>query len=166
MQGFCFVPSYPPMHELAQINVVQFVEPIGSPRLESFVAQVAHINALAEASPGFVWRYKEASDGSVEVLNFPDGSTLGALSVWRDIRSLKNFVYGSGHSGVIRRRREWMVPLAVKPMALWWVSPGERPSLAEGWERLQHLRNHGPTLVAFSFASMFDPSGKSTADLS
>lgn len=147
------------MHELAQINVVQFAASITSPRLESFVAQVADINALAEASPGFVWRYKEVGDGTVEVLSFPDGSTLGALSVWRDIRSLRNFVYGPGHSAVMRRRGEWMLPIAAKPMALWWVPAGERPNLAEGWERLQHLRKHGPTPTAFGFASLFDSSG-------
>lgn len=150
------------MHELVQINVVQFAEPITSPRLESFVAQVDHINALAEASPGFVWRYQELSDGSVEVLSFPDGSRLGALSVWRDIRSLKNFVYGPGHLAVMRRRGEWMLPLATKPMALWWVPAGERPSLAEGWERLQHLRKHGPTPTGFNFAFLFNSSGQPT----
>lgn len=165
MRGFCFVPSNPLMHELAQINVVQFAAPITSPRLESFVAQVAHINALAEASPGFVWRYEEVWDGSVEALSFPDGSTLGALSVWRDIRSLKNFIYGPGHSAVMRRRGEWMLPPAAKPMALWWVPAGERPSLMEGWERLQHLRKHGPTPTAFGFASLFDPSEPTNIDL-
>ena len=43
-------------HQLAQLNVARLVAPIDSPELADFVARLDEINALAEASPGFVWR--------------------------------------------------------------------------------------------------------------
>jgi hypothetical protein len=41
---------------IAQINIARVLAPIDDPRMEDFVAQLPPVNALAEASPGFVWR--------------------------------------------------------------------------------------------------------------
>ena len=41
---------------LAQVNVSTLLEPIDSPRLEGFVAELDPVNATADAAPGFVWR--------------------------------------------------------------------------------------------------------------
>jgi len=38
----------------------------------------------------------------------------------------------------------------------WWVPVGHRPSLAEAAERLEQLRQRGPTSTAFTFGKMFD----------
>jgi hypothetical protein len=43
---------------------------------------------------------------------------------------------------------------------MWWVPAGSRPSLAEGLDRLNHLRTHGPTPRAFSLRQPFDPAGE------
>ena len=43
-------------YELAQLNVALMKEPLASPGMTDFVANLDRINALAETSPGFVWR--------------------------------------------------------------------------------------------------------------
>ena len=38
-------------------------------------------------------------------------------------------------------------------MVLWWVEEGHIPSVEEAVEKLEHLRVHGPSLDAFTFAT-------------
>jgi hypothetical protein len=45
-----------PKYHIAQINIARMLAPIDDPVMEEFVAQLESINALADASPGFVWR--------------------------------------------------------------------------------------------------------------
>jgi hypothetical protein len=44
------------VHHLAQVNVATLRAPLDGPELAGFVAQLEPINALADHSPGFVWR--------------------------------------------------------------------------------------------------------------
>ena len=41
---------------LAQFNVARMLAPIDDPVMEGFRSQLDRINALADQSPGFVWR--------------------------------------------------------------------------------------------------------------
>ena len=43
-------------YELAQLNIANLVAPLDSVELADFVANLEGINALADGSPGFVWR--------------------------------------------------------------------------------------------------------------
>ena len=45
---------------LAQLNVARLLEPLDSPTLADVVANLAHLNAIADRSPGFVWRLQGA----------------------------------------------------------------------------------------------------------
>lgn len=47
-------------YQLAQLNIAAMREPLESPSMADFVANLERINALAERSPGFVWRLKDA----------------------------------------------------------------------------------------------------------
>lgn len=50
-------------YQLAQLNIATMKESLESPSMADFVANLERINALAEASPGFVWRLQdEAGD--------------------------------------------------------------------------------------------------------
>ena len=78
------------------------------------------------------------------------------MSVWESIEALAGFVYHSGHIEVLRRRCEWFE--RIKPhTALWWVPAGHIPSLQEAQARLAHLRDHGPTPLAFTFTARYAP---------
>ena len=42
-------------------------------------------------------------------------------------------------------------------MVLWWIPAGTIPTIEEAKERLEHLRDHGPTPLAFTFKERFAP---------
>jgi uncharacterized protein DUF3291 len=41
---------------LAQVNIGRLIAPIDDPRIAGFVSQLDPVNALADATRGFVWR--------------------------------------------------------------------------------------------------------------
>ena len=79
------------------------------------------------------------------------------LSVWDDLESLRGYVFGNAHSAILRRRREYFVPMDQPHVVVWWVPFGHRPELDEARERLDHLEEHGPTPYAFTMRTAFPP---------
>jgi Domain of unknown function (DUF3291) len=77
--------------------------------------------------------------------------TLVNMSVWRDVESLRNYVFRSAHVEVMRPRKEWFEQMSGASMVLWWVPKGHRPTLREAISKLELLRNEGPTGNAFNF---------------
>jgi hypothetical protein len=152
--SYCAVPVSAD-HHLAQVNVARLRAPIDSPELADFVALLDTINALGDASPGFVWRLQTDDGDATAVPVFDDDALIVNLTVWESIEALADFAYRSGHKDVMRRRREWFVPMKEAYLALWWVPAGHRPSVREAEARLTHLREHGPTPVAFTFRDRF-----------
>lgn len=136
--------------ELAQLNIAQMREPLESPLLADFVANLDRINALAESMPGFVWRL-QTEDGDATALRPFGDDTLVNVSTWSGLESLKAFVYGSAHVEIMRRRREWFHALAQAHLVLWWVPRGHRPDEREAKARLEQLRRDGPSADAFTF---------------
>jgi hypothetical protein len=141
-------------YQLAQLNVAELKAPLDSPELKDFVDNLDRINALAEASAGFVWRLK--GDGNDATSFRPMGeNVIVNMSVWRDVAALRDYVYKSAHVEIMRRRREWFTRMANAYMCLWWVPRGQVPAPEEAVARLQHLREHGPTPVSFTFAQAY-----------
>ena len=136
---------------LAQMNVARVLAHPDSSQLADFMELLDPVNALADAAPGFVWRL-QTEDGNATALRvLGDDMMLVNMSVWESLEALGSFVYETSHRDVMRRRREWFERLAEAYMVLWWVEAGRVPSVAEGEERLLHLRRHGPTPHAFTF---------------
>lgn len=140
---------------LAQINIGRALAPLDDPLLDGFMSRLDEINALADESPGFVWRLQSDSGNATDVQAFADPRMLINLSVWDSLESLFGFVYRSGHAAVMARRREWFERAAGPYQALWWVPAGHRPSVEEAIDRLDHLERHGPTPEAFTFKHRF-----------
>ena len=143
-------------YELAQLNIALMKEPLESPGMADFVANLDRINALAESAPGFVWRL-ETDEGDATALRPLDDSTLVNMSVWENVAALNEYVYKSAHIEIMRRRKEWFERMSEASMVLWWVPRGHRPSVAQAIERLQLLREHGPTPDAFTFRKAVPP---------
>ena len=99
------------MH-LAQVNVARLSAPLDSPQLADFVAALEPINALGDASPGFVWRLQTDDGDATAVPVLDDDSLLVNLTVWDSIDALAEFAYGGPHREVMRRRREWFEKMA------------------------------------------------------
>jgi Domain of unknown function (DUF3291) len=144
-------------YELAQMNVARLRAPIDSPQLADFVGNLDRINAVADGSPGFVWRLQDES-GNATALHPMGEDMIVNMSVWQDVQSLQAFVYRSDHVGVMRRRREWCEKMDIY-LVLWWVPRGHRPTEAEGIARLNLLRSLGPSADAFTFGKLFPAPG-------
>jgi hypothetical protein len=138
--------------QLAQLNIAVMKEPLESPRMADFVANLDRINALADRSPGFIWRLQTEEGDATALRPFGD-NILVNMSVWKDLSSLRNFVYKSAHSEIMRRRKEWFERMSEAYLVLWWVPEGHRPTIAEAKAKLDWLRQHGPSTEAFDFGS-------------
>ncbi|MDN3578178.1 DUF3291 domain-containing protein [Chitinimonas viridis] len=151
-------------YHLAQVNLAYAREPIDAPLMADFVARIAEINALAEASPGFVWRYQTDAGYPQE---FGDQLVLFNMSVWDSVEALHAYTYRSAHAEVFAARKRWFEDIKAKlglpHMALWWVKAGELPTVAEAKARLEYLGEHGPSPHAFSFKQRYSPTGLALA---
>lgn len=143
-----------PQYQLAQLNIAQTSLPLDSPKLAEFFDNLDRINALADNSPGFIWRLQTA-EGNATSLSPLGEDTFVNLSVWKDISTLQNFVYHSAHTSFLSRRREWFNSLKEAHYVLWWIEQGHIPSLDEAIKKLQLLRLNGPTQSAFTFGRTF-----------
>jgi uncharacterized protein DUF3291 len=144
-----------PNFHLAQINIARLLAPIDDPLLAEFVAQLAPVNALADQSPGFVWRLQTESGDATSIKVYDDDMIIVNLTVWEDVESLREFAYKSAHAGVMRDRKRWFEKFDGPYMALWWVPAGHVPNTQEARERLEHLREHGDSEYVFSFQHLF-----------
>jgi hypothetical protein len=142
------------------VNIARARGDMTDPVMAEFVAQLPEINAVADQSPGFVWRLQTEDGDATAVRPYEDRCILINLSVWADLSALRAYVYRSAHAAVMRRRREWFERFERIYVALWWIPTGHRPSVAEAVARLSYLEQHGPTPYAFSFAEAFGPNGQ------
>ncbi len=148
------------MHHLAQVNIARALSPLDDPLLADFMAQLDAINALADASPGFVYRLQADECDATSLRAYDDERIIFNLSVWISLEALTRFVYASAHRPVMQRRRQWFEKFEGAFMALWWVPSGYIPTVEDAKERLDYLRAHGPTSYAFTFAHAFPAPGE------
>jgi len=148
---------------IAQMNVGTTLYPLEDPRIGEFVARLDEINALADASPGFVWRLQSASGHAIDIKTSDDPNFIVNMSVWANAEALRDFVYKSSHRLVMAKRREWFARPSNAYMVLWWIVAGTVPTVCEGLARLSHLEAHGPGPYAFTFKDKFPPPGETGA---
>lgn len=150
--------------QLAQVNVGRLAAPLDSEQLRPFVERLRSVNAVADASPGFVWRLQTDEGDATAYRVFGDPQLIVNLSVWASLEALRQFVYRlPEHLEVLRRRGEFFVRSEEESVALWWVPAGSIPTVAEAEQRLTLLRALGPTAAAFSFRRFFPPPGTAGA---
>src|SRR6185437_2666871 len=150
-------------HDLAQVNVALLREPLNSPLLADFVAALGPINALADGSPGFVWRLQGDAGDATGIQGFGDARIIVNMSTWASLDELADFAFKTMHVEIMRGRRKWFESMKEAYAALWWVPVGHRPTVAEAEERVEHLRRFGPTPTAFTFTKPFPPPGSEIA---
>lgn len=159
-----------PAPQLAQVNLAYMRAPQDDPLMADFVAQLDTINALAERSPGFVWRYiadtRIASDRE-----FADPNVLFNMSVWDSVEALHRFSYRTDHAKVFAARAHWFeqwkdqvrqvkeLGEGTPGVCLWWIAAGHRPTPDEAKARLRLLGARGPGPDAFTFKQPFAPDG-------
>jgi hypothetical protein len=139
---------------LAQLNVATILAPLDHERMRGFVEALDHVNALADASPGFVWRLKDDAGNATALRPF-GADMIVNMSVWESADALFDYVYRSGHKAYLARRKDWFSMPAEMHLVLWWVSAGTIPTIAEARRRLDLLRANGPSPEAFTFKRRF-----------
>ncbi len=144
-----------PSYHLAQINIGRMLAPLDDPQMAGFVNQLDPLNALADQSPGFVWRLQDEAGDATSIRVFDDERILVNMSVWESLEALQDYVYRSRHLGPLRDRKQWFEVPRAPHLALWWIPAGHRPTPEEGKARLEHLQRHGPSSEAFTFKQPF-----------
>jgi len=142
---------------LAQVNIARMRAALEDPVMQGFVSRLEEINALADGSPGFVWRLQTDAGNATYLRPYDDERIIINMSVWKSIEDLRAFVYRGDHAEVLRQRAEWFEKLEQPVVALWWVPAGHVPSIDEAKKRIAHLQEHGPTAFAFTFRTPSPP---------
>ena len=140
---------------LAQANVARMRGPLEDDVMAGFAARLEPLNALADESPGFVWRYQTDAGDATEVRVFNDELILFNMSVWESIEALENFVYRSNHIEALQKKAEWFERANRASLALWWIEAGHLPSVEEAKERFDILWSDGPNAEVLTFKDRF-----------
>jgi len=69
-------------YHVAQVNIGRIVEELSHPVMAGFVNRLDEINALADGSPGCVWRLIESDGNATYLRPFDDNRMLMNMSVW------------------------------------------------------------------------------------
>lgn len=145
-------------YHIAQVNMGRIRFPLDDPLMSGFMSRLDELNALADRSPGFVWRLQTNEGNATYFRPYPDDDRiLLNMSVWETVDALRHYVYRTAHAEILRHREEWFEKFAGVFMALWWVPIGHMPGIDEAKKRVAHLDAHGPTQFAFTFKHVFDP---------
>src|SRR4051794_21572611 len=142
---------------LAQLNVGRLRAPMDDPAIDAFRVNLDPVNALAEVSPGYIWRLQDESGNATGIKPFGDDLAIVNLTVWESIDALADFTYRSAHVEILRRRREFFEAASVPILCLWWIPEGTIPTVEDAIARLEHLRENGPTPTAFTFRHRYEP---------
>lgn len=140
---------------LAQINIAQMKAPLTDLVMTEFAEALNEVNAIADQSPGFIWRLQTASGNATNIRAYSDPKMLVNVSVWQDIESLKTYVYKSLHGKFFVRRRQWFEKYQGEHFAMWWIPAGHLPTVEEGKMKLESLTLHENSPEAFTFAQPY-----------
>ena len=144
-------------HHLAQINIAKARDELDSPRMDGFVSRLDEINALAEKAPGFIWRLQTDDGDATSLRVFEDPLLIINMSVWKDVESLKDFVYRSVHVELLKNRAEWFDRIQGAYQALWWIAAGSLPTIEQGRQKLEMVEQAGANPDAFTLSRIFPP---------
>jgi hypothetical protein len=141
------------MH-LAELNIGKFRYPTTDPRMAGFMDNLDRVNALAERTPGFVWRLKGDNNNATD-LRVGDDYAVN-MSVWETPEALENYVFKTVHVQFYKNRADWFDLMEKPHMVFWWVPEGHQPSLQEAMDRLDMYEKIGATEQAFGWAEVID----------
>ncbi|MCP4307581.1 MAG: DUF3291 domain-containing protein [bacterium] len=141
---------------IAHFSWGTLIAPYDDPQVSAFAEAVPRVNARADTSPGFVWRCGEerAVGEAAGWPLFDNDRIITSFSVWETPEALKGFVYHGAHGAFYSRRSEWFDQGAPRGYVLWWIAPGDIPSITEAWRKVDMLEAEGPSDAAFTFAEL------------
>lgn len=127
-------------------------------RVADFTTNIDRVNEIADRYPGFVWRLGDDAMEAQQLdsagpIDWCDNARVAStLSVWKNMDSLRKFVFSGVHGQFRDRGSEWLIGVDGWPRVVMWpVAVGHRPSVAEGVNRLKALKSNGAGPKAFGF---------------
>jgi hypothetical protein len=144
------------MFQLAQVNIGIAKGAMDSEVMKVFNDNLDPINAIAEASEGFIWRLKDEGGNATDIVFSDIANELVNMSVWQSVEALKHFMFKTHHIDFLKRKKEWFETPTEATYVLWWIPTGHIPSIEEAKQKLSLIRKHGETAEAFSFKKVFD----------
>ncbi len=139
----------PPELHVAQLNVATLRASLEHPDSRDFQEGLAPVNALAESTPGYVWRLQSDDGDATSIKVGADPNTIINLTVWESTDALFGFAYRSMHRDFLRRKHEWFVD-ADRRAAVWYVRAGAIPTIDDALSRLQFIDTFGESPFAFT----------------
>jgi len=140
---------------IAELNVAYPKYGVNDRRFAGFVNNLERINALAERSPGFVWRLKDDAAGNAMDLQVGDDpAMIPNLSVWESVEDLERFTFGTVHAQIYKLRENWFTPMQERHFVMWHVPIGYRPTLEEAMAKLAQINADGPSDNVFGWEAM------------
>ncbi len=144
-------------HHFAQFNVAWLRKPLEHPQIADFRNAIDPLHADADQTPGFVWRLiADGTDDATALRPLGEDGIINC-TVWESREAMAAWVYQKDHGAALKRRRDWFHPPLEPNAVMWWIPAGETPTLTEAIDRLQYLRTHGATPLAFPFKDKFKP---------
>lgn len=131
--------------------------PLEDPVMAEFAAALDEVNAIADRSPGFIWRLQTSSGNATDIRAHPDPRMLVNLSVWQSVEQLKAYVYRSLHGEFFVHRRKWFERYQGEHFTMWWIPIGCLPTVEEGKAKLEYLALHGDSPESFTFVKPYPP---------
>lgn len=141
------------MH-IAELNIGRTAHDLDDPAMAGFVDNLDRINALAERSKGFVWRYQDASGSAIDTKRDGDPREILNLSVWETVEDLEAYVFGTVHARFYARRAEWFAAPAGAHFVMWPVPEGHIPTVDEALTRLDEYRRTGASDRVFGWEAL------------
>ncbi len=140
---------------IAELNVAYPKYDVNDRRFAGFINNLDRINALAERSPGFVWRLKDDEAGNAMDMQVDDDPALiPNLSVWETVEDLERFTFGTVHAQIYKLRENWFTPMQERHFVMWRVPAGYQPTLEEAMAKLAQINTDGPSDEVFGWEAM------------
>ena len=136
------------------------------PRVAGFVDNLEMVNALAERSPGFVWRMSdeemEQAPNNPDLVFARNPRNAVTVSIWETAEDLGRFVHRTVHGKFLKRRAEWFEAIERPSYVIWPIPAGQIPTLVQAREKLDLLAAEGPSEAAYDFGYMGETSAEAT----
>ena len=134
---------------IAQMNWGRLKYLLEDKRVIEFSKSLNEVYGLAENHPGFIWRISDNQSAlQLSDLGF-DKLISSTVSAWKDIESLEDYTYNSLHGLYLKRSSEWFQKIDGPQLVIWNVENDNQPTFKELFDRLEHLKNNGPTDYAY-----------------
>lgn len=142
---------------LFQFNLAKMKAPFSDPIFDDFKSELDALHALAEADPGFVWRYQGEKDDDGYIKPYPCAPLImGNMSAWTDYDSLFRYTFSGEHLALMKMKRKWFEKLPPHYNVLYYgtredLNRSNAELLEDAKRHLAYLRVYGETPVAFGF---------------